>query len=98
MEEEEHNSVRNEFNTTLKLAKMAIKQSRSKDTPTKEDAVKKARVEIERKDKYFQNTIACLKHQLQETDRNLSSFHLDNIKEAANKLEDYYQSQIIPVE
>jgi len=33
MEGEEHNTVRNEFNAALKLAKKAIKKSRSKDTP-----------------------------------------------------------------
>ena len=32
-----------------------------------------------------------------ETDRKLSSYHLDNIREASSKLEDYYQSQIAPV-
>ena len=48
-EREEHNAVRKEFNTTLKMAKKAIKKSRSRDEPTKEDAVKKAGAEIIRK-------------------------------------------------
>ena len=48
-EREEHNTVRNEFNTTLKMAKKAIKKSRSRDERTKEDAVKKAGAEIIRK-------------------------------------------------
>ena len=41
--------------------------------------------------------IARLEYQLEETEGKLSSFHLDNIKEAANKLEHCYQSQIAPV-
>ena len=52
-EREEHNAVRNEFNTTLKMAKKAIKKSRSKDKSTKGDAVKKSRGEITRKDKHL---------------------------------------------
>ena len=34
---------------------------------------------------------------MEETEGKLSSFHLDDIKEASSKLEDYYQSQIVPV-
>ena len=41
--------------------------------------------------------IAHLEHQTEETEGKLSSFHLDNINEAANKLWDYYLSQIAPV-
>ena len=96
-EREEHNAVRNEFNTTLKMAKKAIKKSRSRDEPTKEDSVGKARAEIVRKDKHLQDTFPCLELQSEEANGKLSSFHLDDIKEASNKLEYYYQSQIAPV-
>ena len=51
-------------------------------------------MEIARKDKHHQDTIAGLEQQLEESDVKLSSFHLDDIKEASNKLEDYYKSQI----
>ena len=51
---------------------------------------------LTRKD-HLQETIAHLEYQLAETEGKLSSFHLDDIKEAANKLEDYYLSQIAPV-
>ena len=33
---------------------------------------------------------------MEETEEKLSNFHLDDIKEALSKLEDYYQSQIVP--
>ena len=86
---EEHNAVRNDFNATLKMAQ----KSRSRDEPNKEDAVKKTREEIVRKDRYLQYTIAYL----EETEGKFSSFHIHNIKEAANKLEDYYLSQFASV-
>ena len=54
--------------------------------PTKEDAVKKTQADIVRKDKYLQDMIARLEHQLEETEGIISNFHLDNIKEAAKKL------------
>ena len=34
---------------------------------------------------------------LEESEGKFSSFHLNNIKEAANKLKDYYQSQFAPI-
>ena len=59
-EGEEYNAVRNEFNTTLKMAKKAIKKLRSRDEPTIEDALEKAKAKIVRKDKYLQDRIAHL--------------------------------------
>ena len=96
-EDQEHDAVRNKFNATLKLAKKTIRKPKNKDEPTKEDAVEKARAEIASKDKHLQDTIARLEQQLEEADGKFNSFHLDDIKEASNKLGDYYQFQITPV-
>ena len=59
---------------------------KSRVEPTKEDAIKKTQADIVRKDKYLQDMIAHLEHQLEETEGIISNFHLDNIKEAAKKL------------
>ena len=95
-EEKDHNELRNDFNTALKLAKKTIKRSKNKDEPTKEDIIKKAKAEIVSKDKYIKDSIERMEKQLSETEGKLSSFHLDDIKEASQKLETYFQSQLVP--
>ena len=46
------------------MAKKAIKKLRSRDEPTIEDALEKAKAKIVRKDKYLQDRIARLEHQV----------------------------------
>ena len=95
-EDQAHKASRSEFDSAIKLYKKTKRKLKEKDEPTNEDLVKSATEDIKGKTDDLETSVGHLEDKLREVDTILNHFQLDDVKNAASKLESNYKEEVMP--
>lgn len=95
-EDQSHKASRAEFDGVMKLYKKTKRKLKEKDEPTNEDLVKNATEDVKEKTDDLEISVGHLEDKLREVDTVLNHFQLDDVKNAASKLESNYKEEVMP--
>ena len=89
-EDQAHKASRSEFDSAIKLYKKTKRKLKEKDL------VKNATDDIKEKRDDLETSVGHLEDKLREVDAALNNFQLDDVRNAASKLESNYKEEVMP--